>query len=57
MGKGEFSQIQNGMTQGTFNALGIQTGPFAACSATFIPKFLQLLHFHTGEPFLITPEG
>ena len=26
-------------------------------SATFVSEFLQLLHFHTGEPFLITPEG
>ena len=39
-----------------FNAWGIQTGPFAAHSVPFIMKHFHLFHFHTGEPFLITPE-
>ena len=51
------SPNRNGMIQGTFNALGIQTGPFAACSATFIPKIFQLFYFDTGRPILITPES
>ena len=36
---------------------GIQTKPFAALEAHFVLKILQLIHFHTGEPILITPEG
>ena len=44
------------METGTFNAFGIQTGPFAACIATFVPKIFDLFHFHTGRPILITPE-
>ena len=40
-----------------FNAWGIQTGPFAAYSAHFVLKLFLIFHFHTGEPFLITPEG
>ena len=37
-----------------FNALGIQTVPFAVHSAHFVLKISQLFHFHTGEPFLFT---
>ena len=55
-GKGEFTQLQNWMTQMESNALGIQTGPFAVPSAHFVLKLFQLLRFHTGKPFLITPE-
>ena len=44
------------MKQMDLNALGIQTGPFAVHSAHFVLMFLQLLHFHAGEPILITPE-
>ena len=40
-----------------FSAWLIQTGPFAACGATFLPKIFQLFGVHTGGPFLITPEG
>ena len=36
---------------------GIQTGPFAGYQATFVSQLLQLFHFHTGRPILITPEG
>ena len=53
----DVSPNQNGMIQGTFNALGIQTGPFAACSVIFVLEIFQLLLFHTGKPILITPEG
>ena len=55
MGKREISQLQSWMRQMDFNALGIQTRPFAAHSAHFVLIFLHLLHFHTGKPFLITP--
>ena len=41
-----FAKLQKRMRLRVFSTWGIQTGPFAA----------QLLHFHTGEPFLITPE-
>ena len=36
---------------------GIQTRPFANDSAHFVLKLFHLFHLHTGEPFLITPEG
>ena len=55
--KREFSQLQNWMRQRGFSAWGIQTGPFAAPWATFVLKIFQLFHFHTGQPFLITPGG
>ena len=57
--KGEFSQlpIPIWMRQRSFSAWGLQTGPFAALEAHFVLKFFQLLHFHSGEPILITPEG
>ena len=51
-GKVDFTQIQNP----DFDAWGIQTGPFAVHSAHFVLKLFCLFHFHTGEPFLITPE-
>ena len=56
MEKREISQSQNKMRQRGSCAWGIQTGPFAAHSATFVFKFLQLFHFHTGRPILIHPE-
>ena len=56
-GKGEFIQLQKWMRQRVFSACGIQTGPFASCWATFVLKFFQLFHLHTGEPNLITPGG
>ena len=56
-GKGGFIQLQNWMRQGIFSAWGIQTGPFAAHWAHFVPKDFQLFQFHTGRPILITPEG
>ena len=40
-----------------FNAWAIQTGPFAAHSAHFVVEYFMLFNLHTGEPFLITPEG
>ena len=55
-GKREFSQLQNWVRQGVFIAWGIRAGPFAAHSAPFVLKLSHLFHFHTGEPFLITPE-
>ena len=57
MHKREFSQLQNWMRQRDLGAWGIQTGPFAALWAHFVPKDFQLFHFHTGRPILITPEG
>ena len=56
-GKGEFSRLQNWMRQRGLSTWGIQTGPFAALWAHFVPKDFQLFHFHTGRPILITPEG
>ena len=56
-GERKFTQLQNWVRQMDFNAWGIQTGPFAAHSAYLIMNFFHLFHFHTGEPFLITPEG
>ena len=52
----EFTQPQNWMKQMDFNAWGIQTVTFAVHSAHFVLKISQLFHFHTGEPFLFTPE-
>ena len=39
-----------------FCTWGIQTGPFAACSADFVPKKSIILIFILGGPILITPE-
>ena len=39
------------------SAWSIQAGPFAACQANFIFQILQLFHFHTERPILITPQG
>ena len=57
MGIREFTQLQNWMRQKVFSAWSIQAGPFAAHSAPFVLKLSHLFHFHTGVPFLITPEG
>ena len=51
------SKSQKGARQGVSSAWSIQTGPFAAHSAHFVPVIFQLFHFHTGRPILITPEG
>ena len=51
-GKWEFTQLQM-----ESNAWGIQTGPFAVHLAHFVLKIFHLFHFHTGEPFLITPDS
>ena len=56
-GKRGFIQLQNWMRQRGFSAWAIQTGPFAAHWAHFVPEDFQLFHFHTGRPILITPEG
>ena len=56
MGKVEFTQLQNWVTQRDFNAWAIKTGAFAAYSVPLILKNFHFFHFHTGEPFLITPE-
>ena len=53
----EFSQLQNWIRHRGLGAWGIQTGPFAAHWAHFVPKDFQLFHLHTGRPILITPEG
>ena len=45
------------MRQNGWSAWGIQTGPFAALSAHFVPEDFHLFHFRTGRPILITPEG
>ena len=39
-----------------FSAWGIQTGPFAASEANFVPQIFQLFHFHTARLILITLE-
>ena len=56
-GKVEFTQLQNLMRQMDFNAWGIQTGPFAVHLAHFVQKYFCIFQLHTGESFLITPEG
>ena len=56
-GKSEILPILKWNDAGTFNAWGIQTGPFAASRATFVLRNFELFHFHTGRPILITPEG
>ena len=56
MGKVRFTQLQNGMTHMDFDAWVIQTSPLAVHLAHFVPKFFQLFHPHTGEPFLISPD-
>ena len=43
------------MRQRVFSAWDIQAGPFAAQWSQFCFEIFQLLHFYTGEPFLITP--
>ena len=53
----EFTQLHYWMRQMNFNAWGIQTRPLAAHTAHFVLKIFHLFHLHTGEPFLITPEG
>ena len=45
------------MNMRVLTAWAIQTGPFAVHSVHFIQIILQLFHFHTGRPILITPEG
>ena len=55
--KREFSKLQTWMKQRGFSARGIQTWSFSSCWDTFVHTFFQLLHFHTEEPILITPEG
>ena len=57
MGKVKFTQLQNWMSKMDSNAWGIQTGPLATHSAQLVLKILHPLHFHTGEPFLDTPEA
>ena len=56
-GKMEFDQLQNLLGQMNINPWDIQTEPFAAHSAPFVLKCFKLFHLHTGELFLITPEG
>ena len=51
MRKVEFSRFQNGMTLGTFNAWGIQTGPFVALAVPFVPKYFST--FSLGGQFLL----
>ena len=48
---------RNWMRQRGFSAWAVQTGPLAALCTSHIPKLFQLIHLHTGEPILITPEG
>ena len=38
-----------------FSAWGIQTGPFGACWADFVPTFSLLLYLHTGSPIIYYP--
>ena len=51
--KGSFANSRNGLDRGDFSAWSIQTGPLAALEATFVLKFFQLSHFHTGGQFLL----
>ena len=50
MGKVETSQHY--MIPWTFSAWGIQTGPFAAYTAPFVPRKFHVFHFHSGGHFL-----
>ena len=45
------------MVQWVSSAWSIQTGPFAPHLTKIVVTISQLMHFHTGEPILITPEG
>ena len=56
-GQRGFFQPKNWMRQRAFSAWGVQTGPFAAHWAHFVPDDFKLFHLHTGRPILITPEG
>ena len=48
MGKVEFTQLQNWMTQRDFNAWAIQTVPFAAHSVPFALKNIHLSRLYWG---------
>ena len=44
------------MWHGGFCTWGIQTGPFAACWADFLPLNFHLFDFHTGESNYLLPQ-
>ena len=46
---------QKWMRHRGFCTWGIQTGPFAACWANFVPKIFKLFDFHTGSPIIYYP--
>ena len=54
MGKAEFTQLQNWMTQRDFNAWAIQTGPFAAHSVPFALKNIHFFQIILGSHFLLS---
>ena len=43
------------MRHKSFSNWGIQTGPFAACYADFVPKFFRFPYLYTGEPISYYP--
>ena len=46
---------KNWIRQGGFCTWAIQTEPFVACQADFIPKNFQLPHLYTGKPISYYP--
>ena len=57
MGKGKFLQLPIWMRQGAFSAWGIQIGSFASLKPNFVLPTFKNFHFHSGRPFLFTPDG
>ena len=39
-----------------FSTRGIQTGPFAACSDDFVPKYFHLPDLYTGSSLFLLPQ-
>ena len=48
-GKSEILPILKWNDAGTFNAWGIQTGPFAASTATFAPRKFHILYWEANS--------
>ena len=44
------------MRHGGLCTWGIQTGPFAACKANFVPKIFRLPDLYTGESNSLLPQ-
>ena len=52
---GEMDMTQKRIRDSGFSTWGIQTGPFAACGADFVPKFFHFSDLYTGAPFSYYP--